>query len=137
MRTLPLAAAALALAGVALAQQPIDPHGGHAMPPSGSQARPAAGPPRSPATAAYEAAAMRMHKDMSVPYTGDADVDFLRSMIPHHRGAVEMAGIVLQHGKDPQIRKLAEAVVAAQEREIAEMEGHLRRLGHQAGAVRP
>jgi uncharacterized protein (DUF305 family) len=78
-----------------------------------------------------------MHKDMSVPYTGDADVDFLRSMTPHHRGALEMAGIVLQHGKDPQIRKLADAVVTAQGREIAEMEGHLRRLGNQAGAVRP
>jgi hypothetical protein len=131
MRTLLLAAAALVLAGVALAQQPTAPHGEHAMPPPGSQAPPAAGGlSRAPATAAYEAAAVRMHKDMSIPYTGDADVDFLRSMIPHHRGAVEMAGIVLQHGKDAQVRKLAEAVVTLQGREIAEMEGHLRRLGH-------
>ena len=72
---------------------------------------------------------MRMHKDMAIAYTGDADVDFLRSMIPHHRGALEMAGVVLRHGRDPEVRKLAGGVVAAQEREIAAMEGHLRRLG--------
>ncbi len=70
-----------------------------------------------------------MHKDMDIRYTGDADVDFVRGMIPHHQGAVEMARIVLRHGKDPEIRKLAEEIVAAQDKEMTLMREWLRRKG--------
>jgi uncharacterized protein (DUF305 family) len=65
--------------------------------------------------------------DMNVPLTGDADRDFAQSMIPHHQGAIDMARIVLEHGKDPELRKLAEAVVSAQEGEIAELKEWLGR----------
>jgi uncharacterized protein (DUF305 family) len=61
----------------------------------------------------------KMHRDMGVALSGDADRDFAQSMIPHHQGAIDMARIALKHGKDPEIRKLAEAVVSAQEGEIA------------------
>lgn len=74
-----------------------------------------------PATLAYMAANAKMHADMAVAFTGDADVDFIAGMIPHHQGAVEMAKILLEHGTDPEVRKLAEAVIAAQETEIAWM----------------
>ncbi len=64
----------------------------------------------------------KMSKDMAaVPMTGDADRNFAGMMVPHHQGAIEMARYELAHGKDPAMLKLARAVVAAQEKEIAEM----------------
>ena len=60
----------------------------------------------------------KMMKDMDIKPTGDADKDFVTMMIPHHEGAVDMAKVELKHGKDPEIRKLAEGIVAAQEQEI-------------------
>jgi uncharacterized protein (DUF305 family) len=77
-------------------------------------------------TTAYQAAMDVMMKDMMVAYTGNADVDFAKGMIPHHRGAVDMARVVLQYGKDAEIRKLAEGVVGAQESEISIMQNWLK-----------
>ncbi len=73
-------------------------------------------------TLAYQKVAADMHKDMDIPYTGNADIDFVRGMIPHHQGAVEMAKVVLKHGKDPEVRALAEKIIAAQNDEIAFMQ---------------
>jgi uncharacterized protein (DUF305 family) len=83
----------------------------------------------SPSTKGFEDANAKMHKDMAIQYSGDTDTDFVRSMIPHHRGAIDMAKVELAHGKDPEIRKLAQAVIKAQEAEIADMQSWLKAHG--------
>ena len=110
------AAAALVLAaGVATAQTG---HEGHVM--TGAE---------TPATLAYMEINARMHEGMAIDFTGDADVDFVRGMIAHHRGAVEMAELVIEHGTDPEVRALAEGVISAQEAEIGWMEEWLAKHG--------
>jgi uncharacterized protein (DUF305 family) len=49
-------------------------------------------------------------------------------MIPHHAGAVEMARLILIHGKDPLVRRLAEDIIASQQAEIAAMQGRVKIL---------
>jgi uncharacterized protein (DUF305 family) len=56
-----------------------------------------------------------------------ADRDFIAGMLPHHQGAVDMAKIVLAFGKDPEVRKLAESIIKAQEHEIAWMNSWLQK----------
>jgi uncharacterized protein (DUF305 family) len=51
----------------------------------------------------------------------DLDVAFVCSMIPHHRGAISMAEAELAHGDDPWARELADGIIAAQQKEIADM----------------
>ncbi len=50
------------------------------------------------------------------------DRAFLEMMIPHHKGAIEMARVELQKGSDPELKALAQRIIEAQAREISEME---------------
>ncbi len=74
-----------------------------------------------PSTRSFEEANAKMHRDMAIAFSGNADIDFVRGMIPHHQGAIDMAGVVLQFGTNEQTKKWANEIIAAQEREIAEM----------------
>ena len=69
-----------------------------------------------------DAGMARMMHDMHSPgYSGNPDHDFLAMMIPHHEGAVDMARLVLIHGRDPLVRQMAEDIIASQTVEIASM----------------
>lgn len=58
--------------------------------------------------------------------SGDPSGDFLRMMIPHHQSAIDMVDVLLQQKDiDPEVRKMAEKMKAAQTREIAEMQKKL------------
>lgn len=54
------------------------------------------------------------------------DVLYLRAMIPHHSIAILTSKRV--DFKDPEVQKLANEIIKAQEREIAEMKAHIHRL---------
>lgn len=72
----------------------------------------------------------RMHEGMMIEFTGNADVDFVRGMIPHHQGAIEMAEVVLKYGEDEAIRQLAEEIISAQKDEIEMMQRWLHERGY-------
>ncbi|MBC7469361.1 MAG: DUF305 domain-containing protein [Ramlibacter sp.] len=83
-----------------------------------------------------DASMARMMQDMHGPgYVGNADIDFLAMMIPHHAGAVDMARLVLQHGRDPATRQLAEEIIAGQTTEIESMQRRLVVLRQRSGGA--
>lgn len=82
-----------------------------------------------PSTQAYQESMQRMHSNMAIDYSGNADVDFARGMIPHHQGAIDMARTELKYGRDPEMRKLAQEVIDAQEKEIVFLQGWLKKNG--------
>jgi uncharacterized protein (DUF305 family) len=127
MKTLSLTLAAVFL--LAACQQPAADENAETL---GSTADPNAS--YNVAQKAYAAANDKMHSGMG-NINADADVAFMQGMIPHHMGAVDMAKVALAHGKDPEVRALAQKVIAAQEAEMKDMQAWLDKKG--AAAEKP
>jgi uncharacterized protein (DUF305 family) len=73
------------------------------------------------ANEAFMDAHHKMMMAMDIDPTGDTDKDFAAMMIPHHKGAVDMAKVELLYGKDPELRDLAKNIIESQEKEITFM----------------
>ncbi|WP_232290853.1 DUF305 domain-containing protein [Polaromonas naphthalenivorans] len=69
-------------------------------------------------------------KMSSMQMTGNADVDFAMMMRIHHLGAIDMAQAELKDGKAPEMRKMAQNIIAAQKKEIAQLDKFLAKNGH-------
>lgn len=115
MRDLAVLVAALALgSGVALAQ-----------------------PPRQksePAHAAmakqdYMASMQGMHQAMMKADDPDPDRAFALKMIEHHRGGVAMVDVLMKHGDDAELKRMAQKTKEMQQKEIGELQSWLDRHG--------
>ena len=74
-------------------------------------------------------------KMASMKMTGNVDVDFAMMMRVHHQGAIDMAQAELRDGKNAQMRKLATNIIAAQKKEIAQLDRFLAKSGQPAPAM--
>ena len=84
-----------------------------------------------PAWPALQRSVEAMHVGMaSITPSGDADVDFVRLMLPHHQAAIDMARIQLTHAGDPQVQRLAQEIITDQQSEIELMRLWLKRRAH-------
>ena len=79
----------------------------------------------------YMAAMHAMGQNMmGMEMTGDASGDFVRMMIPHHQSAIDMAKVLLaEENADPEIKAIAEKIVADQTKEIEQLQAWLKAHG--------
>lgn len=85
--------------------------------------------PQAPHAKAYAAGKAQHEAMMAAINEPNPDVAFAKAMIPHHQGAVEMAKVQLQFGKDEKMKKLAQDIIKAQEPEIKLMQDWLKQQG--------
>ncbi len=76
----------------------------------------------SPADKALVSSMDRMNHGMAANMSGNSDQDFSQMMLAHHQGAVDMAKVELQYGKDPVLRKMAEDIIRTQNAEIKQLQ---------------
>ena len=125
MKTIAIMTAALFAAAPALAQQTghqgMD-HQGMSHP---GMMQPSAADPYGPDM-------MKMHERMMAAKGADAGETWIRQMIEHHRGAVQMSQIALRSTQNADVRREAQKTIASQNREIANLNAMLRKMGKSA-----
>jgi len=95
----------------------------------------AASPDDSAFMAENEAAMKTMMAAMAIAPTGDVDRDFVAMMVPHHQGAIDMARAELRHGRNEQLRRLAQEIIVEQLQQIEAMRLALARRSPGSGSV--
>ena len=75
----------------------------------------------------FKKAMDKMHKDMMMKSSGNIDVDFLKGMIPHHQGAIDMSEELIKKTKDPELKALAQKIIKHQKAEIKQMQDFLKK----------
>lgn len=74
-----------------------------------------------------KSAHVNMMKNMNMEFSGDPDADFARSMMKHHQAGIEMAQIQLKHGKNAEMRKMAEKLIKEQGKDNEEFQAFLKK----------
>ena len=69
----------------------------------------------------------KMHKDMMIKSSGNIDIDFLKGMIPHHQGAIDMSEELIQKSKDAELKAFAQKIIDAQKTEVKMMQDWLKK----------
>lgn len=82
-----------------------------------------------PSSMALSGAMAKMHQDMGMTFTGNADIDFVKAMTIHHQGAIDMAKTAIAFGKDAEVKRFAEGIIKAQEAEMAWSNEWLKKQG--------
>jgi uncharacterized protein (DUF305 family) len=62
-----------------------------------------------------------MNKMTTIQMTGNADKDFVMMMIPHHEGAKTMAEQQVKHGRNAELKNMAQKMITEQTKEIVEL----------------
>ena len=83
-----------------------------------------------------QTAMQKMMAGMNFEPSGDVDQDFAAAMIPHHQGAIDMARAELLHGRNEQLRRIAQEIIVEQQQEIVAMRLALSPPQNDAGSSR-
>jgi hypothetical protein len=76
-------------------------------------------------TVAYRAVLAHSGIHMAIPFTGNADQDFVGNMVPFHQAAIDLAEVELKYGHNPEVRRIARRIIVQDEHENDEMNAWL------------
>lgn len=131
-----LAGALLALVATACAQSDSGQTAAATAPAAAAQASTAPAAPMAGAgMEGRSEGSMQLHRIMTegakqpMPMTGSVDSDFASMMIMHHKQAMAMADVLLQHGSNAELKAMAKKMQDEQRKEITELEKHTQNAG--------